>query len=500
MDSPPQSIIKGSPRLTPVGAAEVTIALVVGGWFLKLLYTALTSPLKHLPGPWYTRFTHLRLKLAVVTGQRIFYIDDLHKRYGPVVRLTPTEVGIADVESFQQIHKVGTRFLKSDWYQRLANFPKPGIFTMVDAKEHGYRRRLLSRPFSRTHLVEHWELVVKAKAELCIAKIKAEAKEGKADVFKWWMLLASDIIGHISFGESFHMLEMGEKTKFLRVLEKLTKGAGIMVEMPLLRILSFVPITGLQEMFNANQYILESADRAVELAHSASGEANTFARMLADAEKDEGHMDDMDVRIEAMNFIIAGTDTTGSTLTYLVWAVLSRPALQQELEEEVSRLPANYRDSDMLALPLLNATIDETLRLYGAAPSSLPRVVPQGGATLSGQFIPEGTTVCTQAYTLHRDPTIWRDPLTFHPTRWLPGKEMPQAAKTAFHPFGAGARICAGIHLARMELRHAVAEFFRECRGIELCKSVTPESMEIINFFLIAPKGHKCEITLRSDE
>ncbi|KAK4966967.1 hypothetical protein LTR28_003222, partial [Elasticomyces elasticus] len=142
-----------------------------------------------------------------------------------------------------------------------------------------------------------------------------------------------------------------------------------------------------------------------------------------------------------------------------------------------------------------------------------------GGATLSGQFIPEGTTVCTQAYTLHRDPTIWRDPLTtqagrlhflaaqktltsfrFHPTRWLPGKEMPQAAKTAFHPFGAGARICAGIHLARMELRHAVAEFFRECRGIELCKSVTPESMEIINFFLIAPKGHKCEITLRSDE
>jgi hypothetical protein len=45
-----------------------------------------------------------------------------------------------------------------------------------------------------------------------------------------------------------------------------------------------------------------------------------------------------------------------------------------------------------------------------------------------------------------------------------------------------------------MELRYAVAFFFRDCRGIRLALSTTPESMEFENFFLIAPKAHRCEI------
>lgn len=190
-------------------------------------------------------------------------------------------------------------------------------------------------------------------------------------------------------------------------------GAGIMVEMPLLRLLRFVPITAVQEMFNANDYIIKGAGRAVEMARSRTGEANIFAKVIEDCEKDgEGHIDDMDVRIEAMNVIIAGTDTTGVTLTYLVWAVLQRPDLQRELEEEVAALADGFKENDLIALPLLNAVIEETLRLYGAAPSSLPRVVPQGGTDFAGHYIREGTTVSTQAYTLHRDPNIWSDPLT----------------------------------------------------------------------------------------
>jgi len=47
-----------------------------------------------------------------------------------------------------------------------------------------------------------------------------------------------------------------------------------------------------------------------------------------------------------------------------------------------------------------------------------------------------------------------------------------------------------------MELRLASAEFFRKCTGARLAPSVTPESMELENFFLIAPSGHKCEITM----
>lgn len=198
----------------------------------------------------------------------------------------------------------------------------------------------------------------------------------------------------------------------MRALKKLTMGAGIMAEMTFLRLLRFVPIAAVQEMFNANDYILQGATLAVKAARSRRGEKNIFAKVIEDSEKEgEGRLDDMDVKIEAMNIIIAGTDTTGVTLTYLTWAVLQRPTLQAALEEEVAALNDDFTENDLMALPLLNAVIDETLRLYGAAPSSLPRVVPESGTKMAGLFIPGGLTVSTQAYTIHRDPCIWSRPL-----------------------------------------------------------------------------------------
>ena len=199
----------------------------------------------------------------------------------------------------------------------------------------------------------------------------------------------------------------------MRALKILTMASGIMVELPLLRLFRFIPIAKVQEIFNVNEYIFRGADRAVELARTRSGEKNVFAKVIEDCEKEgEGTIDDMDVRIEASNVIIAGTDTTGVTLTYLTWAVLQRPELQKALEDEVAQLPEGFRENDLMDLPLMNAVIEETHRLYGAAPSSLPRVVPQGGSQFGGYYIKQGTTVSTQAYTMHRDPSIWSDPLT----------------------------------------------------------------------------------------
>jgi cytochrome P450 len=136
------------------------------------------------------------------------YIHDLHNRYGPIVCISPREVDVADVGGFQQIHRIGGGFLKSPWYSR---FRTGGInvFNAIDPGVHAVRRKALARPFSKSALRQNWETFTAAKARTAVSKIKQEADSGRADVFKWWTLLTTDIIGKLAFGEDFGMVDLG---------------------------------------------------------------------------------------------------------------------------------------------------------------------------------------------------------------------------------------------------------------------------------------------------
>ena len=138
---------------------------------------------------------------------------------------------------------------------------------------------------------------------------------------------------------------------------------------------------------------------------------NLFGQMLAASDDyEKASLTDKAVQDEAGNLIVAGSDTTAITLTYLVWAVLKQPALQLSLEEEISQLSVELSLAELEGAQLLNSIIEETLRLYGAAPGALPRTVPEQGWSINGYPIPAGTEVSTQAYTLHRDFRVFQDP------------------------------------------------------------------------------------------
>jgi cytochrome P450 len=241
--------------------------------------------------------------------------------------------------------------------------------------------------------------------------------------------------------------------------------------------------------------------------------ANLFSQMMAEADgQEKTTLTKSSVQTEAGNLIVAGSDTTAVTLTYLVWAVLKHPQLQAQLEKEVSELSDELTFDELKNAPILNSVIEETLRLYGAAPGALPRVVPSKGATLSGHHLPAGTIVSTQAYTLHRDESIWPDAqrydhhqhkrscadmvTRFDGYRFMDKSKVTAAQKAALSPFGAGSRICIGMHLAYTELRLGAALFFRECRGVRLGPDMTDDMMEMENHFLIAPKAHRCIVKL----
>lgn len=102
-------------------------------------------------------------------------------------------------------------------------------------------------------------------------------------------------------------------------------------------------------------------------ASGGGGKTTIFAKMLAAG--DANALTLPQIEREASNLVVAGSDTTAVTLTYLVYAVLSSPhGIRERLSEELNHLEPGFSPQEAAGLPFLSLVIQETLRLYGAAP------------------------------------------------------------------------------------------------------------------------------------
>ncbi|KAB8072331.1 cytochrome P450 [Aspergillus leporis] len=463
--------------------AIASIAVLV--YVLSVVYRSQKSHLSYLPGPWYTKFTDLPLRYKVVTGQRPRYVHALHDKY----------VDVADIGGAREIHRIGSGFLKDPWYTLLNRKDTQSIFTTTDPKFHNAHRRLLSSPMSELSL-KSMEPLIESRVRLTIQKIQEEMKtRGVADVYKWWFFMATDIIGELTFGDSFRMLEQGKKNQYVKDIEMISIIGGIRASFPVLvQLATLLPLPIFKEVNASGDrvfgYATESINRYKRLlAENPDNPKPTVFTKLYNA-GEEG-LPDNEIRDDAQSFIVAGSDTTANTLTYLVWAVCRDPQIQRKLVDELATISDNFTDEDLRPLPYLNQVINEALRLYPAVPSALPRSVPPKGTTLGGHYIPAGSTVSTQLYSLHRDPIAYPQPEKFEPSRWAsPTKEM----KDAFMPFGAGSRNCIGLHLAKIELRLAAGYFFRYFPNAKISSKYdfNEGDMEQMLFFLMSPKGKRC--------
>ncbi|GME21834.1 putative cytochrome p450 protein [Neofusicoccum parvum] len=487
-------------------SAVFAILVTVILWASQALIRGVSGPLRKVPGPWYAPFTNLPLKWATITGRRVYFIDALHQQYGDVVRVAPNEVCFRDPATVKEIHRPGSGFRKDKWYIKLSgdhgnsNPAKHGLFTLADNKSHSARRKLLARAFSKSELRKNWEEEIRTTVLHAVKRMMddADAHEGEVDVQKWWLLMAADVSSRIAFGESFNMLDTGEVNSYMNAVERIAKLNGICAELPVLKLMRFAPIPSVQKFFSSNESVMEISASVVQNSRSSSVGTNIFTGILAEAEKGNTLISDAVLTIEARGLIVAGSDTTAITLTFLVWTILSRPQLHKQLVEELrEKVPDKFTDEDLEKLPLMNAVIQEALRLYGAAPGSLPRNPPPGGATLGGFYMPEDVVVSTQAWSLHRNPDIWKDPEEFDVTRWLPGAKLTDTMRSSFSPFSWGSRMCLGIHIAETELRLGTATFFKLYPAARLAPSTTPESMTPENFFIINPKAHQCKVLLK---
>ena len=384
-----------------------------------------------------------------------------------------------------------------DFYASASFVGKPNIFQIVDTEQHAARRKLSAAPYSLQSMTR-LETLVQAKAKVLVDRLISEAAvstTNAADAFTLCGLFSFEVVCKAGFNMDFDSNVDGHALSVLRAMDG--SAATLIFDglMPWLRpsgLATKIPgpigaafrsreawVASSRQM--VRQYLSQPHSRELDvslLAPYKDGIDGFLGRKLDQEEFVE----------EAMGIMFAGSGTTSTTLTYLLYA-LSLPKnqhVQTRLRQEVMDLDATSDLATLRKAPYLNAVIKETFRLYPTIVSTLPRVLDEPLQVENVQ-LPPGTVVGMQNYVHHRDPSLFPEPDAFRPERWLQSTADMEAALT---PFSVGRRNCIGQNLAWAELYIAVSKVFRHA-CLSLSDEMKDDDMEMEDRFNIAPKGRK---------
>lgn len=175
------------------------VALLIGCIVSYRILRALLDPLRSVPGPFAARFTRFWYRRQISSGRSRWTEIDLHRKYGPVVRLTPSQYSIDDPEAAKQLYGPQTRFTKSGWYRPWSSdLANPGgftdTFTIRDPQYHHDQRKTISNLYSMSNLVQ-METCIDETTSLFLKTLDGFSKRDEVfDLHHWMMCYAMEVI------------------------------------------------------------------------------------------------------------------------------------------------------------------------------------------------------------------------------------------------------------------------------------------------------------------
>jgi cytochrome P450 len=188
-----------------------------------------------------------------------------------------------------------------------------------------------------------------------------------------------------------------------------------------------------------------------------SGRKDVLTMLLAARDEQGEGLSDTDLRDELMTALAAGHETTATSLAWAMERLLSTPAAYARLRDEVRGLGPEPDPERLVALPYLDATIKEVLRLRPVVPL-VGRVLGKA-LRVGGYDLPEGTPLAASVYLAQRNPEVYPEPEVFRPERFLGTQPDP----TAWFPFGGGLRRCIGFAFAMYEMKIILGTLISMC-------------------------------------
>ncbi|KAF7857990.1 hypothetical protein EAF04_009346 [Stromatinia cepivora] len=464
-----------------IGIAVAAAAVYLFYFLGYCIYNVFFHPLKSFPGPKLWAASRIPMTYFKLRGDLPYRIKKLHDQYGDAVRVAPNFLDYNSSTAWEDIYG----FVKDN--QR-KNFPKdlkergalknqPRNILTADEEDHRRLRRLQSHVFSDKALTSQEPLIQDYARQFISGLIKFSSltSDNSINIGQWYNYTTFDLIGDLAFGEPFDCVKTGQTHPWIELIFKVLEVSTLVNEArkyPIIGaiVIFFIP-RGMRDRFEQHKkFAREKANRRIDTPRDRP-DFTSYILKYNDTEKG---MTRDEICENASILIVAGSETTASLLNGVTYHLLQTPTVLQNLTLELRSTFKTQEDLTLHALATckyLNAVLEEGLRMYPPVPSTLPRIVSEGGSIISGQYVPAGVTVGVNFLGAHLSSSNFHLPHEFHPERWISIEDIEEL-KTAYpdmkltdpnifenddrkarQPFSLGPANCIGKNLAYAEMR-----------------------------------------------
>jgi cytochrome P450 len=376
---------------------------------------------------------------------------------------------------------------KGDIYQRppfLTNIVKPliGVHNLLVSREqeHERARKMLNPAF---HFVNLRSIVSIMSSETgksidSLLSTYSSTNEVKMDIE--FNALTFSIIASSAFGQSFETMPGAKESMshaFNEVKEAIAYRTLRLINQ--VKFLDQLPFWGKRIIDEGAKKLNELVDQAINDRRNGKSmslcSGQDILDLLLSAIDEKGEpFSDQQIKDEALTFVLAGHETTGGLMTWVIYILMTHEDVLQACREEVDRILPNGTIptfEHMADLQVIEAVLYETLRLYPSAPLLARECTKQdtlSSASSKHQIdIPVGMMIIVHIYALHRRKEYWPRPLEFDYKRWMrdpvTGLKPKLPHPYAYLPFGQGSRNCIGQNFALLEAKVILAMFVQSC-------------------------------------
>ncbi|HZE41010.1 MAG TPA: cytochrome P450 [Stackebrandtia sp.] len=409
-----------------------------------------------IPGP---AGTPLLGSLRDLRADTLAYYLRARRDFGDVVRFSAGPPGLRvsfyalfSAEGVKRMLATEADNFRKDhsFYDEVRQLIGNGLLTSQD-EEYVRQRRLIQPLFTHKRVAEYAPPIV----EEADGAARRWVADGVIDASKAMTQLTLRIVGRVLFGA-----DVDAALSTIRDQLPVASASVVRRGFAPVRIPRGWPTPDNRRVAAAQRQIYRICDSIIDARDAADDSTDLLGLLLAARTEDGDRLSASEIRDQVLVFLLAGHETTATSLSFALHLLAKHPELQERARAEVDDVLGGGvpTAADVDRLEFLTRVVKETMRLYPAAPIVGRRCVD--GMTVDGHRIPADASVLVSAWVTHRHPGYWSRPSEVDPDRFLPDQEKARP-RYAYFPFGGGRRACIGQYFAMLESVLALAVFLR---------------------------------------